>query len=309
MNIIVINRKESFSSKHLEKLSQAGTLIFIETENYQNHPALQTTEDTILAVGPEVTKWQLPNKTFDALSNVKAVCIPTTSYSWVDGQFLRSKNISLSNVPHYSTESVAEYAISLMLNLTKKLPLIIQNNWTFDRSLHKGWEIKGKTMGVIGLGTIGKRIAQLGQAMGMRVLYWSKSSRDNSFTYTELDSLLANADYIFPVLARTEQTNKILNKEKLNRIKKGGFLVSVTGEELFDVEHAISLVQSSILNGLAFETDKYTVNNTQFKNLIGNIFISPPIAWYTYEASGQNIDMWTENILTATNGKPLNVVN
>lgn len=309
MNIIVINRKDSFSAKHLAKLSLAGTLTFIETEAYQNHTALQTTEATVLAVGPELTKSQFSDEILGAINNLKAVCIPTTSFSWINGSFLRSRDIPLSNVPHYSTESVAEYAISLMLNLAKKLPMIMQNNWTLDRSLHKGWEIKGKTMGIIGLGEIGKRIAQLGKAMGMHVLYWSKNSRDDAFTYVELDALLQSSDFIFPVLARNEQTNKILNTQKLDLIHKGGFLISVTGEELFDVEYAIKLVQSNTLNGLAFEIDKYTINNTQFKKLNGNILITPPIAWFTQEASEKNIDIWTENILAATNGKAINIVN
>lgn len=309
MNIIVINRKDSFSAKHLAKLSLAGTLTFIETEAYQNHTALQTTEATVLAVGPELTKWQFSDEILGAINNLKAVCIPTTSFSWINGSFLRSRDIPLSNVPHYSTESVAEYAISLMLNLAKKLPMIMQNNWTLDRSLHKGWEIKGKTMGIIGLGEIGKRIAQLGKAMGMHVLYWSKNSRDDAFTYVELDALLQSSDFIFPVLARNEQTNKILDTQKLDLIHKGGFLISVTGEELFDVEYAIKLVQSNTLNGLAFEIDKYTINNTQFKKLNGNILITPPIAWFTQEASEKNIDIWTENILAATNGKAINIVN
>ncbi len=309
MNIIVINRKESFSPRHIAKLSHAGTLTFIETEAYQNHPALQTTETTVLAVGPELTKWQFANETFDTIDNLKAVCIPTTSFAWIDGLFLRNKGISLSNVPHYSTESVAEYAISLMLNLAKKLPMVIQNNWTLDRSLHKGWEIKGKTMGIIGLGEIGKRIAQLGKAMGLHVLYWSKHSRDDEFTYVELDTLLQSSDFIFPVLARNDQTNKILTKEKLNLIRTGGFLISITGEELFDVDHAIELIHANVLNGLAFEIDKYTINNTKFKNIEGNILVTPPIAWYTHEAAEKNMNIWTENILAAAIYKAVNIVN
>jgi phosphoglycerate dehydrogenase-like enzyme len=309
MDIIIINRKSSFTPEQIKTLSSAGNLTFIETADYTNHPALQTSKDKVIAVGPELIQWQLTNETLQTIKQLKAVCLPTTSFAWVDGHFLRSKNIPLSNVPYYSTESVAEYAISLMLNLVKKIPMIMNNNWILDHELHKGWEIKNKIMGIIGLGHIGKRIAQLGKALGMNVIYWSKNSRDDAFKYTELDELLKTADFVFPALARNEGTNKILDNEKLNLIKVGGFLISITGVDLFDVHHAIEMVQTNKLNGLAFESDKYTINSTDFKNLKGNILVTPSIAWYTYEASQKNMELWTENILSAIKGTPLNVVN
>jgi lactate dehydrogenase-like 2-hydroxyacid dehydrogenase len=309
MNIIIVNPKSDFTYEDINRMEKIGKLTFIETSKYQDHPVFKSNEEKVLATGPELIDWKLPNKFIETVKNIKAICIPTTSFAWVDGAFLRSKNIDLLNAPKYSTESVAEYAISLMLNLAKKLPLIIKNGWKLDTSLHRGWEIKGKTMGIIGLGSIGTRIAEMGKAMGMHVIYWSRTARDNSFSYQELKDLMKQSDFIFPTLARNKDTVKIITKDLLNIMKKGSFLVSITGNDLFDVDYATELVNKGKLSGLAFESDKYTINNIKFNDFRGNILVTPPIAWYTQESFINDMKLWTENIISAVKGKPQNVVN
>ncbi len=309
MDIIIINRKDHFTPQQIKTLGKLGKVTFIETSEYQKNPVFKSDDKKIIAVGPELAQWKFPNTFIESITNLKAICIPSTSFSWVDGEFLRDKNIDLINVLKYSTESVAEYAISLMLNLVKKLPLIIKNKWKLDYKIHKGWEIRGKTMGIVGLGSIGTRIAELGKAMGMNVVYWSRKSRNSRFQYKELDQLLKVADFVFPVLARNKSTEKMLNKQKLDLMKKESFIVSITGTDLFDSDHAITLVNKGVLSGLAFESDKYTINNFNFNDYRGNILVTPPIAWFTKEASENNMRIWTENIVSAAKGKPQNVVN
>lgn len=309
MDIIIINRKNHFSSEHIKRLEKLGKVTFIESVKYQDNPIFKSDEEKIIAVGPELVDWKFPNEFIEKVKNLKAVCVPTTSFSWIDGKFLRSRNVDFLNVPKYSTESVAEYAISLMFNLVKKLPLIVKNNWKLDYSKHKGWEIKGKTMGVVGLGSIGTRIAELGKAIGMNVVYWSRKSRDNRFEYKDLKDLLKVSDFVFPVLVRNEETEKILDKRMLDLMKAGSFIVSITGNDLFDSDYAIKLVNEGRLSGLAFESDKYTINNFKFDDFRGNILVTPPIAWFTKEAVENDFRIWVENIESVVKSKSQNVVN
>lgn len=309
MDIIIINQKNHFSQEQIKKLEKLGKVIFIETTNYQNNSIFGSDKEKIIAVGPELVDWKFPNEFIEKIKNLKAVCIPTTSFSWIDGKFLRSKGIDFLNVPKYSTESVAEYAISLMLNLAKKLPLIIKNNWKLDYEEHRGWEVKGKTIGIVGLGSIGTRIAELGKGMGMNVIYWSRKSKDKRFQYNSLENLLSASDFIFPTLVRNEETEKILDKKMLDLMKEGSFIVSITGNDLFDLDYAISLIKKGKLAGLAFESDKYTINNFKFEKFGGNILVTPPIAWYTKEAVERDFRIWVENIESVVIGKPKNVMN
>lgn len=309
MKIIFLNPKKDFSSSQISSLESLGKVVFLETkEGLQSFELFDQTEK-VLAIGPDTTEWSFPDDLVNKIPNLKAVCVPTTSFSWINGRYLREKGIDLINVPKYSTESVAEYAISLMLNLVKKIPLIIKNDWKLDYDKHQGFEIKGKTAGIIGLGSIGTRIAELTKSLGMNVVYWSKNSRDDRFEYREMDEVLKTADFIFPALARNEETKNILNKNKLDLLKPGAFIVSITGDDLFDLDYAVQLVNNGKLSGLAFESDKYTINNLKLNNFEGNILVTPPIAWFTKEAFLEDMRIWVENVEFVIKGKPQNVVN
>jgi len=309
MKIIFLNPKKDFSSSQISLLESLGNVVFLETEEDLQSPELFDQTEKILAIGPDTIKWSFPNNLIDKIPHLKAICVPTTSFSWIDGKYLRKNGIDLINVPKYSTESVAEYAISLMLNLVKKIPLIIKNDWKLDYGKHKGFEIKGKTAGIIGLGSIGTRIAELTKSLGMHVAYWSKNSHDNRFEFKEMDEVLKTADFIFPTLARNEETKNILNKNKLDLLKPEAFIVSITGDDLFDLDYATQLVKNEKISGLAFESDKYTINNLKLNNLEGNILVTPPIAWFTREAFLEDMKIWVENIEFVIKGKPQNVVN
>lgn len=305
MNIIVINPKKDFTAQQIATLEENGNLSFLETkEAYENSQILTEKGDKVVALGPELVDWSFPNEEIDKVAGLKAICLPTTGYAFIDGAYLRTKGTALTNVPKYSTQSVAEYAVSLMLNITKKLPLVLKNDWKIDYSSHEGWEVKGKTMGVVGLGSIGTRIAELGQAMGMNVVYWSQKSRDSRFEYKELDDLLKTADYVFPALAKNNETHNMLNKETIDLMKKGAFIVSITGEDIFDFDYAAEKVNRGELAGVATEHEKKSMYDYK-----GNVWITPPIAWFTKEAFDEDMRIWVNTIVSATKGNPINVVN
>lgn len=304
MRIIIINPQKDFLKNQIETLKKVGELVFIEkTPNYKDK-VFTDGEEKIIAVSPEVVDRKFSNDTISNIPNIKAICLSTTGFSWVDEEFTKKRNIILTNVPKYSTESVAEYAISLMLNIAKKLPLIVKNEWKIDYDRQQGWEIKGKTMGIIGLGTIGTRIAELGKAMGMNVIYWSRKNKNKKFTYKTLDKILKESDFIFPCLLRNKETNGMLNKQKLSKIKKGSFIVSITGDDIFDLESALQLVNDGKLNGIAFESEEHSM-----KEFEGNVLVTPPVAWFTKEALEENMRIWVETIISCIKNKPKNVVN
>lgn len=126
MKIIIINPKIDFNQNQISTLESIGQLIWIEDGKYQNNPIFNDSDEKIIALGPEVVDWKFPNEFINQIINLKAICVPTTGFSWVDTEFLKRKDIILTNVPKYSTESVAEYAISLMFNITKKYHCLLK---------------------------------------------------------------------------------------------------------------------------------------------------------------------------------------
>jgi phosphoglycerate dehydrogenase-like enzyme len=305
MKIIAVNKKSEFTDEQIKKLENIGDLVFIEnSEDFKATKEFYSPDEKIIALDPGVCDWTFTNETIAKISNLKAVCLPTTKYEWVDGKYLRKKEIILTNVPKYSTESVAEHCILLMLNLSKKLPMIINDGWKLDYDKHLGKEVKGSKMGIIGLGDIGKRVSELGQAMGMNVSYWSRKARDSRFEYKELDELIKNSDYIFLTISEGPETNNFFSKDKADLMKKGSYVINISGDNVWDFDYLSQKTNSGQIAGIALDDDKRKMTNSK-----SNILITPHIAWYTKEAFKEDFRIWVECICSVVQGNPINVVN
>lgn len=305
MKIIVVNKKSEFSDEQIKKLENIGDLIFIETsEDFKTTKEFDSQDEKIIALDPGVSEWAFSNETINKIPNLRAVCLPTTKYEWVDGKYLRKKEILLTNVPKYSTESVAEHCILLMLSLSKKLPMVINEGWKLDYDKHLGNEVKGAKMGVIGLGDIGKRVLELGQAMGMSVSYWSRKSKDSRFNYEELDELIKNSDYIFLTISEGPETKNFFSKDRADLMKKESYVINISGDDVWDFDYLSQKTNSGQISGIALDDDKRKMTESK-----SNILITPHIAWYTKEAFKEDFRVWVECIDSVAKGTPINVVN
>lgn len=113
----------------------------------------------------------------ESLPNLKGVCLSTTSFGWIDLDYCKKRHLPVSNIPGYSRESVAEHALALLLCLAKRIIVSDRRTQKGQYKMEKGFELKGKTLGIIGLGSIGSRIAELGLAIGMRVIAYNRSPK------------------------------------------------------------------------------------------------------------------------------------
>jgi lactate dehydrogenase-like 2-hydroxyacid dehydrogenase len=305
MKIIIADKRESFQEEYLQKLEEKGDLFFIQTPEEWNNPEILFSEDEkVLALDPGICDWKLPNELIDQIPNLKSVCLPTTGFGWVDDSYLESKNVSLTNVPHYSTEAVAEHCIFLMLALSKKFVEVVNDNWTLDYSSHIGMNVNGKRMGIIGLGSIGSRVAELGSGFGMNVSYWSPNTRNESYEYLELEELLKCSDYIFVTIAHNSNTENLLNEDLLSLMKKDANIINITGNEVWDFDYVVNMVKEEKLFGVALDGEKESVQNYGC-----NVLVTPSMAWYTEESLDECYRIWVENILSVLDGKPINLVN
>ena len=165
MNIIILspNANVLLTSEHFKKLHSIGNVI-IETTIVPlcNVKSLyEEDEEKILAIDPDFCDWKINNIDIENIPNLKAICLETTSFNWIDIDFAKSKGIPVTNIKGFSTDAVAEWAFMMAINLSKKIPLIIRSGWKQDYEKFQGIELKGKKVAVIGLGNIGKRIAEL----------------------------------------------------------------------------------------------------------------------------------------------------
>jgi len=137
---------------------------------------LQTPEEKIICLDPDFCDWTVPNSVFDSL-NLKAVILQTTSFSWIDIDYAKSKDIPVVNLRGFSSIAVAEWVTMMVLNIARKLPIVIKDDWKQDYTKHQGIELRGKTAGIVGMGRIGAAIAEnmAGNESAILVTKFSKS--------------------------------------------------------------------------------------------------------------------------------------
>lgn len=306
MNIYITYERTFFTKQQINELGRYGKLIFLE--NYfdlDNAKYLEDNEEKILMADPEWYHWNLREEHIEKIKNLKAICINTTAFDWIDWKYCNNKRIIVTHTPKYSTDSVAEYAVFLLMCLAKKLPIQIKTNYKMEYNHEMlNTEIRNKTVGIIGLGTIGTRVAELCGDLGMKVIYWSKNPKENKYKRVEIDDVFKQADFIIPTFATNEETRKIITDERIEMMK-GNSLINIIINPIEIYNHNLLLKKAENNEiGYAFEIyDDKTLNDYK-----GNIMATAPYSFYTKESIDRLVELWCNNTIGILNNNLQNVV-
>ena len=266
-----------------------------------------------------VNKVKLTREVLEQLPALRYVGVLATGYDNVDCAAAREKGVVVTNVPGYSTDSVAQLVFALLLELCHQTghhsDTVKAGRWA-NQPYYCYWdspliELAGKTMGIFGLGKIGQRTAQIAQAFGMKVIACSRTKKDvPGVTWVRFDELLRESDVISLSSPLTDQTRGLINKDALSKMKKTAFLINTSRGGLLveqDVREALDagVIAGAAVDGLSTEPPK--ADNP----LIGakNIVITPHIAWATTEARTRLLEIVRGNIVAWQAGNTQNRVN
>jgi lactate dehydrogenase-like 2-hydroxyacid dehydrogenase len=264
-------------------------------------------EDRILCINPDYVAWNLKSVEYQEIPHLKAIIGAATSFSWVDMEHANSAGIAVCNQKGFSAQAVAEWAITMLLNVARQIPCLIKDGFPldFDKDFFKyrGIELHGKKAGIVGMGNIGKAMASRLKGLGMEVSYWSRTDQNNEYTYTDLKTLILESDVILPVLAVNDRTKELLTDELIKSMKKSAILVSIV-HKLFNEQLVLDMVANGQLFGFGFEAKPNT-----FSNYKGNVWAAPEYAWVTDGSMNASMEMFVGNMLQAAHGKYPNKVN
>lgn len=306
MNIYITYERSFFTEIQIENLSKYAKLIFLESYfDIDSAEYLEDNEEKILMVDPEWYHWNLRKDHISKIKKLKAICINTTAFDWIDSQYCNNNGIIVTNTPKYSTDSVAEYAIFLIMCLAKKLPIQIKTNYKMEYNHEMlNTEIRGKTVGIIGLGTIGTRIAELCSNLGMKVIYWSKSKKENTYERVEVDEIFKKADFIIPTFATNEATRKLITDKRIEMMNGNNLInIIINPVEIYNHNLLLKKAEKNEI-GYAFEIyDDKTLND--FK---GNVMATAPYSFYTKESIDRLVELWCNNTIGILNNNLQNVV-
>lgn len=301
MKIFVLspNKDAVLTPKLIEMLNSIGNVAFCTTPiPLDQVPGLfDGDEERIIALDPDFSEWKGDAEAIGKIPNLKGVCLQSTSFSWLDTNYLKEKGIPVVNLRGFSTEAVAEWALLMALSLVRKIPLVVKGGWNSDFVAYQGVELAGKTAAIIGLGANGKRIAELCRGIGMNVIAWSRASSVENITMTSLQEVFSTADVLFPCVADNEETKKLITDDLLVSMKPSAIFVS-TIHLIYNHKLLLDMVKDGRLYGYGFEDD-----GPHFLNYKGNIWASPQLAWATDGSMQKNGELWTEAIVQATRGE------
>lgn len=301
MKIYVMYTRSSFTEEEIKALENVGEVIFCEEIfKLDEAPYLNDSSDKILMVDPDWYDWKLTAEHLSKVTNLKGVALSTTAYDWIDLEYCKKNNIIVSNTPKYSTSSVAEYAVFLMMCLAKKFPIQIKNNYETNYSEEMlGSEIKGKTAGIICLGTIGGYIADMCHGLGMDVIYWNRSEKQNNYKRVELEEIFKTADFIFPAFSTNDETKKLITDDLINMMHNQAFINVVNNsKEIFNHE---LLLEKAKNKEISYAFEKYDDKNID--SYEGNVMVSAPYAFYTKESIERLMALWVSNTVETVKGE------
>ncbi len=252
-----------------------------------------------------LNKMQVNADTLKKASHLKLVCVTATGTNNLDKDYLAQRGIAWRNVTGYSTESVAQHTFAMLFYLLEKLPYYDHyvksedyvNNTTFTHFANVFHEISGMTWGIIGMGAIGQRVAQIASVFGCHVIYYSTSGRNTRQNYqcVTLEQLLAQSDIISVHAPLNENTEGLMNREAFARMKKSAVFLNlgrgpiVVEQDLADALNAGELAAAGLdvlcVEPMSADNPLISIKDSS------RLFITPHIAWAGIEARNRLMDI------------------
>ncbi len=318
MKIVVLDAKTLGDDVNLDILSGFGDLIVYPTTSPAQIGERIYDADIIIT-----NKVVIDKKVIDNAPNLKLICVAATGTNNVDIRYAKEKGIAITNVAGYSTESVVQHTFAMLFYLLEHLRYYddyVKSGKYAESPIftHLGkpfWEIHGKRWGIIGLGTIGRRVAQVSKSFGCEVVYYSTSGikRKEDFPEVSLEELLKSSDIVSIHAPLNEKTKNLITYEQIKIMKPNAILLNLgRGGIVNETDLARALDENLIAAaGLdVLEKEPISPDNPLLK--IKNpekLLITPHIAWTSIEARKRLVEEIAKNIEAFLNGAIRNRVD
>lgn len=253
------------------------------------------------------------------LPQLKYIGVLATGYNVVDIDAAKEKGIIVTNIPAYSTKSVAQLTFAHILNLTQRVKDHAESvrfgDWCKSKDFSY-WnfnliELSGLTLGIIGLGNIGRQVAKLANAFGMKVIAYNKRPKksDDFVEMVSLEDAFSQSDFLSLHCPLNSDTEKLVNRERLSLMKKGSFLINTSRGGLIDEQALDECLEKGIIAGAGLDvlsTEPPLPDNPLLT--ARNCYVTPHIAWATRAARSRLMQTAVENIKAFLDGNPQNII-
>jgi len=256
---------------------------------------------------------EITKEIIDQLPVLEMISIFGVGTNHIDRSYAQSVGIQVCNTPHYGDSTVAEYALGLMLAISRHI-------LSADSSMREGkWEafpgkdLRGSTMGIVGLGGVGAELATFGNALGMEVICYTRSptperAQKHNVRFVDLSELMSASDFVQLAAELDAETTGLIGRPQLDLMKRDAYLINVARAGLVDQAALLDTLKSGHIAGYA--TDVYEVEPAINHPLaqLDNVILTPHTAWATPGAASRTLQIAVDNVLAYLDGQPQNVV-
>lgn len=300
---IAVMEKTNFSKEQLARLEKLGSVDCFDGLSEEQAASIAPNYDIV------VVNWIDPSSFLLKMHSGSMVALLSTGYGWIQNmEEARKNNVLVSNIPHYSTEAVAEHLLGMLLGVSKRIfPAL--NGKSCDEP---GFEIAGKTVGVIGLGDIGSRFAEIMHFFGADIITYNRNRKGSPIAKdVGLEELLSQSDIICITCSQNQESKNLININNYTSIKPGAIVIGSTWT-VFEETAMIKGVLENRINAVSF--DAALEGDTQIEKELAalegeRVFFTPHIAYNTAESEVRQLDICVNNIASFVAGRPINIVN
>ena len=275
----------------------------------------------------------------DLLPNLKFINVSATGFDNIDTEYSKTRGIKISNVPAYGSNTVAEFTFALLLNLSRRISQAnnqLRRDDDFNAKAFHGFDLRGKTLGVIGTGKIGRNVIKIAKGFEMNVIAYDnfidrEFEAQMKFSYKSLEEVISKSDIITIHVPYSKENHHLINRENISKMKKGVYIINTARGGLIDTDALIWGLKEGIIAGEGLdvlegerqlkeelEILSGSLNNTleEYRTLLEdhvlidmqNIIVTPHIAFYSKEAVDNIIKTTVDNIKGFIAGSPINLV-
>jgi len=288
---ILITEPEYFPHEIMKPLEKLGKLVEKRTSYEELLEEIRDTDVLIVRVQTKVDK-----KILDNAKRLKIIASMTTGLDHIDVEHAEKMGIEIVSMPGYATTATAEYTMSLILNMLRKLPWAFEHckNGKWERYNFLGSDLGGKTVGIIGFGKIGSRVAKYTSGFGAKVIFYDPYINRNELENTDaeqvqtIDELLKKSDIITIHTYLSKDTTKMIRKQQFSKMKKGAILINASRGLLVDESDLVDALEDGTLSGAAldaFEEEPLPPSHRliNYARTHKNLILTPHIAGSTRE--------------------------
>jgi len=314
MKITVAYRNPVLPEEMIKRLEQIGEVEILKVDKISEEETIEKMPDTEILICGISGFQNIGKKTFDGLKRLKLIAMYGVGYEWIDVEEAKKRGIVVSATISANSESVAEHTWGMILDLAKKITEFERDTRSKGENnvySYKGIEVYGKTLGIIGLGQIGKRVARIAKGFDMKIIGFNRSKKPvENVEIVDMENLLKNSDIIALCAPLNKDTENIISKKEIKMMKKDVILVNCSRENLVEKKAVLDAVSDGKIFGYGIETDIFqeiSPDDEYFK--YPNVLLTPHNAWNTKESVKNNLRIILENVEAFVQGKLINVVN